>query len=258
MAPDHHLTDEDLLLDYYGEGSEDDRARLRAHLDECEPCRAIDRELRGVLSLVETTAVPEAPAEFEREMWARLESRITERVRPRRLRWLDLPSFSGPRWALAGGVAALAIAAFVLGRVSSPSPTPSPESAADTRVVTERLVRTEVEDHLERSQRMLVELVNGDEVTPASLVGDSARAADLVAAGRLYRRSTEAIGDTETRDLLEDVERVLVEIANAPPDSTSNDLSAVRRRINEQELIFRLRVTAADLRERDRRQRPTW
>ena len=73
MNQDTHVTDEDLLLDYYGEGSPDARAAMRAHLEACDRCRALDRELRGVLALVNTEPVPEAPEGFEREMWARLE-----------------------------------------------------------------------------------------------------------------------------------------------------------------------------------------
>ena len=66
------------------------------------------------------------------------------------------------------------------------------------------------------------------------------------------------MGDADTRDLLEDVERVLVEVANASPDETSNDLTGVRVRISDQDLIFRLRMAAAEMRARERRARPTW
>jgi hypothetical protein len=126
------------------------------------------------------------------------------------------------------------------------------------RAVSERMLRSEVEAHLERSQRVLVELVNADSPAPVVLASDRERAADLVAAGRLYRRSAEQAGDADTRDLLEDVERVLVELANGPDVEPSNDLSDVRKRISEQDLIFRLRVMTAELRARERDARPTW
>ena len=90
------------------------------------------------------------------------------------------------------------------------------------------------------------------------LASDREQAADLVADGRLYRRSIGETGDADTRDLLEDVERVLVEIANGPEAETSNDLSGVRTRISNQDLIFRLRVMTAEMRERERRETPTW
>ena len=120
------------------------------------------------------------------------------------------------------------------------------------------MLRSEVEEHLERSQRVLVELANADEASPVMLASDRERAADLVAAGRLYRRSAEEIGDPDTRDLLEDVERVLVEIANGPDVESSNDLSGIRARISDQDLIFRLRVMTAEMRARDRRAGVMW
>jgi hypothetical protein len=91
-----------------------------------------------------------------------------------------------------------------------------------------------------------------------TLASDRERAADLVAAGRLYRRSIDDRADAETRDLLEAVERVLVEIANGPERESSNELSEVRARISDQDLIFRLRLMTAEMRARDQRARSAW
>jgi hypothetical protein len=260
-----HISDEDLLLDYYGEATTEQRAMMRAHLQSCAACQALDRELRAVLALVDKEPVPEAPPGFEQEMWRRVEPVVSGFSRTREVRlkagttkadttW----SFELPRWALAASVAALAVGSFALGRVWDTPASSTRTSAADVRAVSERMLRSEVEEHLERSQRVLVELVNADDAAPVVLASDRERAADLVAAGRLYRHSAEEMGDTDTRDLLEDVERVLVELANGPDVETSNDLSEVRRRISDQDLIFRLRVMTAGMRARERDARPTW
>ena len=274
-----HISDEELLLDYYGEATPEQRAEMRAHLGTCVDCQALDRELRGVLALVDNEPLTEAPPGFEREMWARLEPVVSGFSRTNDVR-LDVRlkadttkadttkadttkadttwSFELPRWALAASVAALAVGSFALGRVWD-TPTTSPQiSTTDMRELSERMLRSEVEEHLERSQRVLLELVNGDDASPVLLASDRERAADLVAAGRLYRRSVEEMGDADTRDLLEDVERVLVEIANGPEVESSNDLSDVRARITDQDLIFRLRVMTAEMQARERRARPTW
>jgi len=68
-----HISDEDLLLDYYGEATPEQHAEMRAHVETCAECQARDRELRAVLALVDSEPVPDAPQGFEREMWARLE-----------------------------------------------------------------------------------------------------------------------------------------------------------------------------------------
>lgn len=167
-------------------------------------------------------------------------------------------SFELPRWALAASVAALAVGSFALGRIWDTPASSTRTSAGDVRAISERMLRSEVEEHLERSQRVLVELVNADDAAPVVLASDRERAADLVAAGRLYRRSAEEMGDADTRDLLEDVERVLVEVANGPDVETSKDLSEVRSRISDQDLIFRLRVMTSAMRARERDAQPTW
>src|SRR5688572_25272341 len=256
-----HISDEDLLLDYYGEATPEQRATMRAHVEACAECQALDRELRAVLALVDSEPLPEAPPGFEREMWARLEpvvsgfSRTRDvRLKPDTTTW----SFELPRWALAASVAALAVGSFALGRVWDTPASSSPAQAVDARALSERMLRSEVEEHLERSQRVLVELVNADDSAPVMLASDRERAADLVAAGRLYRRSAEEMGDADTRDLLEDIERVLVEVANGPDVETSNNVSEVRARISDQDLIFRLRMMTAEMQARERRARPIW
>ena len=251
-----HMSDEDLLLDYYGEATPEQHAEMRAHVETCAECQALDRELRAVLALVDSEPVPDAPPGFEREMWARLEPVVCGVRRKNKVR-LNADTTNAVAW-LAASVAALAVGSFALGRVWDTPTTPSRVSTPDVRELSERMLRSEVEEHLERSQRVFVELVNADDSAPVLLASDRERAADLVAAGRLYRRSAEEMGDADTRDLLEDVERVLVEIANGPEVESSNDLSEVRARITDQDLIFRLRVMTAGMQARERRARPTW
>jgi hypothetical protein len=272
-----HITDEEMLLDYYNESASADRAARRAHLETCEACRALDREMRAVLALVDTEPSVEAPPGFGREMWARVEPHISERVAQSRSSWAIVSAFAtatarlGPvrHWALAGGMAALLLASFMLGRVSERAPhredaaprlseglAPAVAGAPDSS--TERLLRAEMEEHLERSQRVLVDVVNADDAPDVSLASDRTRAADLVAAGRLYRRAADRVGDVEMRDLLEDVERVLVDVANGSSEPASKELKDVRTRIDEQDLLFRLRVAGSEIRERQRRAQPTY
>jgi hypothetical protein len=240
-----HLTDEQLLLDFYGEGTTADRAQVEAHLAECDECRALDRELRDVLSAVESDPITEPPSDFERRIWARIEPLLPVGERPR-VRWRGMV----PRFAMAAAVAALMVAAFAAGRVWERPPEPSTALSTGDEAITERLLRSEVEDHLERSQRVLAELVNADYEAGAPIVGDRTRAADLVAAGRLYRRSAELVGDDEIGRLLEDLERVLVEVANGPADMAPQDLDRLRQRIDDQDLVFRVRVVAREINER--------
>jgi hypothetical protein len=243
-----HLSDEDLLLAYYGESASSDRARVAAHLETCEQCRALDRELREVLAAVETTPLAEPPSGFEREMWARIETLLPV---PRQ-RW----SLALPRWAFAASVAVLVVGAFALGRVWDRPPAESQppigiEPTAIDWASADRLLRAEVEDHFDRTERVLVELVNADYTISDGIGAGRARAADLVSAGRLYRQSAQNVGDQEVGNLLEDLERVLVDVANGPVDREPDEIARLRERIDAQDLIFRLRVVKAELRVRE-------
>jgi hypothetical protein len=240
-----HLTDEELLLDFYDESSPIDRTRVRTHLEQCEECRALDQELRAVLTAVDTTPITEPPNGFERAMWARIEPLLPVE-QPSRMRW----QWMVPRLAVAASIGVLLVAAFAAGRVWDGPTASAPDVAVVDSTTPERLLRSEVEDHLERSQRMLVELVNADYTSGTPLQGDRARAADLVASGRLYRRSAEQVGDAEIGKLLEDLERVLVEVANGPADAAPEELSRLRQRIDDQDLVFRVRAVAREITER--------
>jgi hypothetical protein len=186
----------------------------------------------------------EAPPGFERIAWARLEPALDGN----KSGWKTF--FWFPQWALAGGVAALVLAAFVAGRVSTGDPVPGNTPAMAVNIDPERVLQAEVGDHLDRTTMMLVELANAETDHADVLAGEQDRAVDLVAANRLIRQSAEQSGDVLIADVLEDLERVLMEIANAPADASSNDLTDLQSRITDEDLLFRLRVIASEMRQR--------
>jgi hypothetical protein len=262
----NHLSEEELLLHYYGETDRADEPRVDAHLSNCGECQAASAQMRRVLMLVETAAPVEARPGFERDVWARLEPHLDGQAGPvhhgatrdggwtRSLFWF-------PQWALAGGVAALVLVAFMAGRFSGGVPaggglveaTPSAGSPADASP--DRVLHAAVGEHLDRTQVMLTELVNNDVDQADVFAGERARASDLVAANRLIRQSATQSGDAGVADVLDDLERVLLEIANAPADVTSNELSDLKDRITAQDLLFRVRVITSEMRNRTRTDR---
>ena len=156
-------------------------------------------------------------------------------------------------------MAAAIVLAFYVGRAGRQESL-APTSAGTGALVAarERVLDAEVEEHFERSQRVLTDLVNIDPATPVVLASDQQRAADLVAAGRVYRRTADALGETATSELLEDLERVLLDVANGSPDPTADEIDSWRQRIDQQDLVFRLRVVGAELRRREGPATPTY
>ena len=250
-----HLTEDELILHYYGEIEGADASRVASHLASCTECEDTKAKLARVMTLVDSAAPIEAPPGFERAAWARLEPHLPPARSARR--WTT-NVFWFPQWALGGAIAALLIAAFVAGRVSGGDPAvTTPAQAAATESESERLLRAEVGDHLDRTQIMLVELVNAETDQADVLAGEQPRAADLVAANRLIRASALQSGDAAIVDVLDDLERVLMEIANAPANASSNELTDLQSRITTEDLLFRLRVIASEMRQRNQLDRRT-
>jgi hypothetical protein len=116
--------------------------------------------------------------------------------------------------------------------------------------VRERVLVVALGEHLERSQAILIELANAPEGGELDVSTEQARASDLVAANRLYRQSASREGEREVSAVLEQLERVLVDVAHGPSRLSPEDLSALRSRIEEQGVLFKVRVIGSTLRER--------
>ena len=261
----NHLSEDELILHYYGEVDRTDASRVESHLASCAECQLASTKLARVMAMVDAASPVEAPDGFERMAWARLEPHLgfqgVSPVRRSAQKIYDVlvgkSAREGgwfPQWALAGGVAALLVAAFWAGRISGPV-IPSTNTNAVAQVEPESVLRTAVGDHLDRTQMMLVELANADTDHADVLAGEQARAADLVAANRIMYQSALRSGDTQIVDILEDLERVLMEIANAPPAVSSKEITDLQSRITDEDLLFRLRVIASEMRQRQMKDR---
>ena len=246
-AMSKHLTEDALILHYYGES--DEAPAIETHLAGCPACRQELERLRRVLALVDVQEIPEPGPAFEREVWARLAPQLEAHRRS----WLSRIFPAGRHWVLAGGVAALLLAAFVAGRWSQPEPA-APAVAEAPADVSDRVLVVAVVDHLDRSQMMLLELINGEPGRGTSDLGvEQSRARELVAENRLYRVSAAQAGDEAVTDVLDELERALLEIANAPQDTSAEQFEALRQRIAARGLLFKVRVVHSEMRERERR-----
>jgi len=226
-----HLSEEDLVEAYYG-GLPEEEAR---HLAECEACRAFFDRQREVLDALRVYPVPERGPGYGGEVWTRVLPHLV--ARPKQSWWRV--------WSLVPAVAALLALAFVAGRWTERNTTVAgiPEKAR------ERVLLLSLSEHLERSQIVLAELANGN-AGSTDLLEERDRARELIGANRLLRQTAERLGDAKDAAVLEDLEHVLLEVANAPDTPTTEDASRVQRSIAENELLFKVRITSIDARER--------
>lgn len=237
----NHLNEEQLVLYYYGE---DTSATVSDHLTGCDVCRAEYRMLQRVLNTVETMPVPERGGEYGSQVWNRIRPRIPGAVRPWWRSWFE--------WKLApaAAVACTILIAFLAGRYGRP---PAAEKTVASAPVRERILLVAVGDHLERSQMVLAELVNaeGTEKGRVDISYEQETARELVDSNRLFRQTALSTGDAATATLLEELERSLLEIAHSPSTVSGEQLGELRRQIEDRGILFKVRVFASDVRQRD-------
>jgi hypothetical protein len=251
----NHLTEEQFVLYYYGEG--DGSPAVRAHLDACETCRTEYASLQRVLNVVDSAPVPERDANYGAQVWNRLQPKL--RDGPPGLSWWgrlpSLPWWPAPRWAAAALTATLVVAAFWAGRYYPKTPNAGAQTA-NAGQVRERILLVAVGDHLERSQTVLLELVNAQPGQSLDVASERERAGDLVAENRLYRQTAARTGDTRVASVLDDLEPVLLEIAHGPDRLTPEEVESLRQRIEGDGILFKVRVVGSTVRHREEKAAP--
>lgn len=245
MSP--HVTDDELILHFYGEAP-GDSARIDEHLGECGDCLTNWTAWQQTMQMVDSAEVTDAPAGFERVMWARVQPQLPQRA--------SQPAWWSPRmWAPIAGLAAVITIAFLGGRLwpraGQPVAPSGSTAAADAKTTRERVLLSALGDHFEQTENLLVEIKNTPDAH-ADLAFEQQSARDLVAAGRLYRETADQNGDLQLASVLEDLERVLVDVAGSPERMNAQDLKSLRARIEDDSLLFKVRALTTAVREREK------
>lgn len=241
----NHLSEEQIVLHYYGDA--EDATEVERHLAACPDCRAEFARVQSTLKQIEPLEVPEPAASFEEKTWLNLRDRLPERGG-----FLRRLFGAQQKWALAGAMVVLLAAAFLAGRFW-PRPGPQVAQQSPSQVNPQRVVLVAVGDHLERSQMLLVEIMNADAKGPIDFSSEQAQARDLLDSNHLYRVSSQQAGDPQVARLLDQLGRVLAEIANGPAEVSPRDLEQVRHTIQSEGLLFKVRVVGSEVNSRARR-----
>jgi hypothetical protein len=152
----------------------------------------------------------------------------------------------------------LIVAAFVAGRITKRGP--DKDTIASTEQVRERILIVAVGEHLGHSERMLVELSNAVPSDPrqkeVNISAEQRRAEDLLQENRLYRQTALQEGDTGLANTLDELERVLLDVAHSPEEVTPKQLEVIRQKIEARGILFKVRVVGKELQQRQEATRP--
>jgi hypothetical protein len=242
----NHLTEEQIVLHYYGNA--DDEQELQTHLKACSACREELSRVRVLLQQIPPIDVPEPLASFEEKTWLRVRDRL-----PIRRFGLRRFFFAPPKWALASLLILLVAGAFLAGRFW-PRHDANVATTGTPAANSQRVVLVAVGGHLQRSQMLLMEVMHTDPKGTMDLSSEQELARDLLDDNHLYRMSAQRAGDPQIAALLDELGRVLAEIANSPSQMTADDMKDIHQQIESEGLLFKVRVVGSDVNSRIRRQ----
>ena len=271
-----HITDEQLVAYALDDVEAGTRAAVDAHVDSCGTCRTSLDEIRATLNQAAALEVPERGDDYGASVWTSIESRLGESRSTEgshlgtsaHQHRTSAPQHSGTPahrpvrlapWLAAAATVTLVVGAYWLGRHNAATDSPQAPIVAQapsspslgTDAIRERVVLAALGEHLDRTERTLVELVNSQSGNRVDISAEQAWARDLLDANRLYRRAAGGKSPALSQ-VLEDIEPVLLELANSPSQLTSDEFEALRNRIEARSLVFKVRVTGADIRARQR------
>ena len=232
----NHLTDEQLVEHYFGEGA--NRVATETHLRVCARCEQAYDEISNVLR-VRGPEPPARQAGYGKRVWQSIQAQLRPYPGKPRPRY-----FTMPRLVLAGTCLAGLTAAFVGGTLWERSRTHS-QLAGNPSQVKERMALYILDDHLDRSERLLVQLNHAGTDTGDGDAVLQAEARQLLPDNRLYRQALSGGSDPIMNAALEHLERVLLEMANSPNGLNGDDITRIEQEMNTDSLLFQIRVLRA-------------
>jgi hypothetical protein len=102
--------------------------------------------------------------------------------------------------------------------------------------------------HFERSETLLVAFRNVRMDEPgarAEVAYERNRAQQLVLQNMMLRREADAAGDVQNSSLLENLEPILIDIANLPDKPNKDAVRVIRERVERKNIVPLLRVNSA-------------
>ena len=258
---------EETLNDYVErELSPAEQVRVATHVEACGECALVVAEIQQVVRDAAALGPIAPPPHVWRLIQARLaQSAVDSQESIVRSPWPAVQSQESrvsrnwTRFAWAAATAALVVMAFLTGRFLNVREAPraleqvagagSPQVISNDATVRERVLLIAVGDHLERSQMVLVELAHAETQDELDISAERQLADDLLASNRLYRQTAQQMGQAHVAGILDELERVLVEVARGPSTVSMQQLADIQQRIEAQGILFKVKVIGSEIRE---------
>jgi len=238
-------TSKDRMIEaLYGELGPTDKERFDEHLRSCPDCASEYSVLGATLRVMDRRERPDPGPAFWDGYWDRLSRRkVWEEAgeAPRTFLWTRLVrSLSGiPRWSYqAAGAAALLLVGILIGsRLINPTPPLSTRVVGDSGVV-------QAGNFIERSKILLLGLVNYDAATEDAYAFDLGRkktmSRELAAEAPAIRGALNARGQKRLRDLVSDLEVIMMQIANLGSGQDVEGVELIKQGVDRRGIFLKI------------------
>jgi hypothetical protein len=233
-----HLSDEELYV-----LSQEPSGAGHPHLHECPQCAAAYGEIKRLLEgAIETSRISEPTPDYGEKVFAAIQASLPvygQKQLHRKWNWWG----QNGRLIFAVGAACLALVAGAFWAGSAWQQRQAREETAKwNRGAPSRVVFVVVRDHLDRSERLLMELDHAGHLTEIDRGPIEREASELLEDNRLYRQTATASNDPALSALLDRLGRVLIEVAHDPAALEGGPSQTIREDMNLDGLLFELRV----------------
>ncbi len=241
----------------YEELDSQDLKRFNEHKSTCTECSSLFVEMKSTLNLMDNVERPEPKPEFWQNYWRNLEDRL-EDVRPARtikpgwkLRISQLFE-SRPRFTiqLAGGLVLLLIGILIGKNILTtdiPSGTLSSNEINEyTTVAAKAAINQRADRFLQRSKLLLLGLVNLDDSPEEPLALNFAHqrqiSQQLIEETSVLKDDLGQSDQLRLRELISDLELVLLQIANLEADKDLPAVELVKSTANSKSILLRINL----------------
>lgn len=250
MIVEHRKTRR-LLYEYIaGDLSHEEVARIESHTAACASCKKELEDLRSILG-----TLPSSPAPSNRqteEYWQGFVDTVERRTVARNARefkslWQSIESLLvlRPRHAaVLGGSFALTAAAVFAWHIFSAPPAQQPFIVEEAGTTSEEFTPERVSQYFRKSKVLLVGLTNSkmpeDHAVDFSVERRASR--ELVREARYLRQQPL---DRRSSHLIDNLEKILIELANLEETNDLPDVEIIRGGIQRENLLFKIRMAEA-------------
>jgi hypothetical protein len=232
----------------YNEAPESYRKAFFLHLKKCHPCSSEYEKISSLLNQMDKRRRPEMKEEFWGGYWARLESRMKDESVPKGEPgwWETLNEFFSfkYRWAMAPVAAILLVVVGIgIGRYIS---IPSGRQILNSALAPIRQFSPAVAEHFDNMKPLLIDYSNAESGIEETTIEepfmvDKGILKKLVLQNYLLKKAVANSNDPSIKQLLDDMELVLIELSNS--EGNEEELAeSIKNIIKRNDMLFKMKI----------------